>query len=323
MLSRLIVILAFEGVTLLDVVAPADVFHVANMSLKERCDKPYEIKVASLAGGQVLSMSGVAISTVSLSSIDATDIDTIIVPGGGPPQKPPIPHDLVAWLKASAKGVRRLCGVCTGSFLLAAAGLLEGKRVTTHWQALKLLRETAKNLEIVDDSIFIRDGNTWTSAGFSTGTDLALALIEADEGYSKSVELAKTMVVYQKRSGSQSQLSAALASQEKSDSRFSKIHAFIVDNLTSNLTVEGLAEEMNMSMRSFVRKYKESLGCTPMKTVESIRLEHACDQLTTTKVAIKRVAQNSGFGSEQNMRRAFVRCLNVTPQAYRDTFSKS
>lgn len=317
-MTRLIVILAFEGVTSVDVASAADVFHVGALYHNKNQHKPYDIKVASVAGGLIKSMSGLGIDTIALESIDCRKIDTIIVPGGGPPLNPPIPEDLVAWLKKHAGGIRRICGVCTGTFLLAEAGLLEGKRVTTHWQAEGVLRQRYSNLNIDMSSIFIKDDNLWTSAGFSVGTDVALALIEEDEGHDKAVQLAKTMVIYLKRSGSQPQLSTPLGFQEKSDDHFSKLHAWIVENLTSELSTERLAEEAGMSVRTFVRRYKEAVGCTPARTVEAIKLEVACEGLSNSSDSIKQIARASGFGDQQNMRRAFIRSFGVSPKQYRE-----
>ena len=317
-MSKLIVIVAFDGVTSVDVVAPIDVFHAANVYSGPGGKHPYETNIASVNGGAVTSMSGVAINTVPLDTIDAGTIDTLIVPGGGPPTDPPVPEDLVAWLATHANGIRRICGICTGTFLLAAAGLVDGKKVTTHWQAASLFQDRHCNIDVDVDSIFLRDGHVWTSAGFSTGTDLTLALIEEDEGYEQAVKLAKIMVVFFKRSGSQSQFSVPLAVQEKSDYRFSRLHAWIVDNLTEDLSVERLAEQANMSVRTLLRHYKQNIGCTPNKTVETLRLEHACDCLVSSDASIKHIAKISGFGAQQNMRRAFLRSLDMTPQKYRE-----
>lgn len=319
---RHIVALAFDGITLSDLVTAVDTFHLTSMPLDFHLKGKYQVSVASMGGGSVNSMSKLAIETVALESLDSNQIDTLIVAGGGPPQRPPIPKDLVAWLRSNAANIRRVCGVCTGSFLLAEAGLLEGKRVTTHWQAAKLLKQNYKNIDVDVESIFIRDGQIWTSAGFSAVTDLMLALIEEDEGHDTSVELAKTMVLYLKRSGDQSQVSIPLSYQEKSDYQFSKLHAWIVDNLTMDLSLELLAEKAKMSPRTFVRRYKESLGCTPAKTVEAIRIEYACDSLATTNDSIKHIAYTSGFGNPQNMRRAFIRSLGMSPQEFRSSRQK-
>lgn len=319
-----VVILAFDGVTLSDIAGPMDVFYLseglsAGIDATGRLPR-YEVAVASIDGGTVRPSSGLPIGTVALAEFDERSIDTLIVPGGGPPTEPPVPAPLVDWLRARGAAARRICSVCTGIFLLAEAGLADGRRATTHWLAAQALARRYEHLIVDSDPIFVRDGALWSSAGFTAGLDLSLALIEEDLGHAFAMQMARNLVMFMKRPGGQSQFSAPLASQSAGDPAFDKLHAWIMDNLSQSLPVSRLADEAGMAPRTFARRYATQIGRTPAKTIEIFRLEAACRQLCVHQVSLKKVAQDTGFGDEQNLRRAFVRHFGVIPQQYRERF---
>jgi transcriptional regulator GlxA family with amidase domain len=322
--KRTIVVLAFDAVTLSDIAGPVDVFHMSEELLAvidpHRGLARYELIVASPNGGPVRPSSGVPISTIALRELDGMAIDTLMVPGGGPPNDPPVPGDVTRWLRENGARARRICSVCTGIFLVAEAGLADGRRVTTHWMAANSLSQRYPGIVVDSDPIFVRDGDLWSSAGFTAGLDLALALVEEDYGHNVAIQLARNLVMFLKRPGGQSQFSAPLASQSAGDAAFDKLHAWIMDNLAAKLPIPLLAERAGMAPRTFARRYTMQIGRTPAKTIEMFRLEAACRQLCGGVISLKKVAADNGFGDEQNLRRAFVRNFGVIPQQYRERF---
>ncbi len=319
--TRTILLLAFDEVALLDLVGPADAFTVMSSHILSGTPPAYRVTVASTRGGPVRSVSGLAIDTLCLDAIQMAAVDTIIVPGGGPPEAPPVPPDLVAWLAANGPAARRLCSVCTGAFLLAAAGLAEGRRLATHWEAAGELQRRHPAVAVEPEPIFVHDGPLWSSAGFTAGIDLALALVEEDHGHAAAMQLARLMVMFVKRPGEQRQYSSTLASQTAADPAFDRLHAWIADSLDADLRVENLAARVNMAPRTFARRYARVVGRTPAKTVELLRLEAACQALLDPEVPIKQVARRCGFGDEQNLRRSFLRRYGMVPAQYRSRFA--
>jgi transcriptional regulator GlxA family with amidase domain len=265
--------------------------------------------------------TGLAIVTVPLAALDGVAIDTLIAPGGSTNDTAPASPALIAWLAARAPGARRVCSVCTGAFLLAAAGLLEGKRATTHWDYTARLAARFPTVRVECDPIFVRDGTTWTSAGVTAGIDLALALVEEDLGHAVAIAAARDLVMYMKRPGGQSQFSAPLAAQTGADGRFGELHAWMAANLKEDLRVESLAARAGMSPRTFARAYAARTGRTPARTVELMRLEAARRALEETDRPLKRVAVEVGYGEEQTLRRVFQRRFGVAPSDYRMRFS--
>ncbi|MFC3227510.1 GlxA family transcriptional regulator [Marinibaculum pumilum] len=320
--TRTILLLAFEEVALLDLVGPADAFTVVSGHVLSQSPPAYRVAVASVPGGPIRSVSGLSIDTLALDAIDPAAIDTIIVPGGGPPQAPPVPPNLVAWLAGNGAAARRLCSVCTGAFLLAAAGLAEGRRLATHWEAAGELQRRHPAVSVEPEPIFVHDGPVWSSAGFTAGIDLALALVEEDHGHAAAMQLARLMVMFVKRPGEQRQFSSALASQTAADPAFDRLHAWIVDNLDADLRVEALAARAGMAPRTFARRYARAAGRTPARTVELLRLEAACQALLDPQLPIKQVARRCGFGDEQNLRRCFLRRYGMVPAQYRSRFAR-
>jgi len=287
----------------------------------------YRTTVASIDGGILQTFPGLPIVTERLDSLDDQPIDTLIIPGVPVDEHCTLQPELVAWIGRHAPRARRVCSVCTGAFYLAAAGLLDGRRATTHWRDASQLARRFPNVQVDADPIFIRDvgrregeGVVWTSAGVTAGIDLALALIEEDVGHAVAMQAARRLVVFMKRPGGQSQYSAALAAQASADGPFEALHSWMAAHLRDDLSVERLAERTRMSPRTFARRYVDEVGRTPAKTVAALRLEAASRALADSRRPLKRIALDCGFGSEQNLRRAFLRRFGVLPLDYRERF---
>ncbi len=319
---RQIVIVAFDQALLLDVSGPLQALDTARqLCLARGSSDPYRLAVTSLPGGAVVTSSGLPIITEPLAAFKGKAIDTIIVAGGPGARVEQADPRLIRWLSARARRARRVCSVCTGAFLLAAAGLLDGRRAVTHWRSCALLQQRYPEVRVEADPIFIRDGNIWTSAGVTAGIDLALALIEEDLGRSLALAVARQLVVFLKRPGGQSQFSAVLEAQSADDS-FSALHEWIARHLGEDLRVERLAEQAGMSPRNFARVYARRMGATRAKTVERLRLEAARRALEDQPASIEAIARRCGFGDEERMRRSFLRQLGVAPRQYRQRFSR-
>ena len=318
-----VVLLAYDHMNLLDLSGPLQALTTANRRSPAGGPACYETLVASVDGGLVTTGSGLQVMTVALATLAQVPIDTLIAPGGCKGDAFDAPPALVAWIAARAATFRRLCSVCTGAFLLAAAGQLEGRRVATHWDWAARLQRQHPDVAIDADKIFIRDGAVWTSAGVSAGIDLTLALIEADYGHQIAIDTARQMVMFIKRAGGQSQFSVPLAAQshDKDSAGFAELHAWIAAHLTGDLSVGRLAEQAGMAPRTFARQYAARLGRTPGKTVEAMRLEAACRALEDTTLPLKSIAAGSGHVDEQNLRRVFQRQLGISPTQYRSRFS--
>lgn len=322
--ERRIVLVGFNGLQALDLVGPLEVFAKARERAPDVGAAPfrYEILVASAGGGLVDTTSGLQLaSAVSLSDLP-DDLDTIMVVGGAVDMLDGSDEGvtLVEWLRARAPSARRVASVCTGAFLLAAAGLLEGRRATTHWASCAILQRMCPTTTVVADAIYVADGNVYTSAGITAGIDLALALVEQDLGAAVALAVARDIVLYLRRPGGQSQFSASLAAQAQASDRFRELLAWIAENPTENLGVLELADRAAMSERNFGRLFKAQTGMTPATYVELVRLDRAKMLLETTKWPLARVADRSGLGTVATLIRAFNRRLGVTPEAYRARF---
>jgi transcriptional regulator GlxA family with amidase domain len=227
---------------------------------------------------------------------------------------------LLDWVRQRARQVRRVASVCTGAFLLAPAGVLDGRRAVTHWSFCEDLARRFPAVRVERDPIFVRDGPVWTSAGVTAGIDLALALVEEDLGRTIALAVARYLVVFLKRPGGQAQFSAALSLQAAED-RFGALHDWINAHLAADMSLPVLASQAGMSERSFSRRYAEATGLTPVRAVERLRVEAARRLLSESRLPVKRISQRCGFGSEETMRRSFLRLLSATPQEYRARFS--
>lgn len=317
MQQRHVVFVVFPQALLLDLSGPLAVFELS-CETSEGGAPPYRLTVASAAGGLIRTSCGLEVMSAPLSSVG--EVDTLVIVGGiGVHEAACEPH-LLAWLTAHAGNIRRLCSVCTGTFVLAAAGLLDRRRVVTHWGSCQLLQDRFPELTVSPDAIYEHDGPIWTSAGVTAGIDLALALIEDDRGHAEAIRVAKRLVVFLKRSGGQTQFSVPLALQEADDGGFEALHSWISDHLDQDLRVETLAQRVSMSPRTFARLYAARTGRTPAKVVEELRLDAARRALEETRQSIKEIAVRCGFTDEERMRRAFRRRLGVNPQDYRGKF---
>jgi transcriptional regulator GlxA family with amidase domain len=318
---RRVEILAFERVQLLDVAGPLQVFATANdLAVHRRLPPPYALEVVAPTAPSIRTSAGLGLVTAPLPPVRET-LDTLIVAGGFGVNAAREDQLLLNWLRERSRQARRVASVCSGALLLAAAGLLAGRRATTHWTRCAELARRHPDVRVESDPIFIRDGDVWTSAGITAGIDLALALVEDDLGRQTALDVARQLVVFLKRPGGQAQFSAALALQH-GDDRFGPLHAWIGDNLSGDLTVPRLAARAGMSDRTFLRRYKQATGATPAKAIERLRVEAAQRKLCDSREPIKRIAVRCGFGCEETMRRSFARIVHVAPQDYRDRFSR-
>jgi transcriptional regulator GlxA family with amidase domain len=314
---RRIVIVAFPGVQPLDVVGPAQVFAAAN----ELEPDAYRIDVVAGRAEPIDTPGGYAIvPRAGLSSVRGA-IDTLIVPGGEGTRAAILDDRLIPFVQRAARRSRRVASVCTGAFLLARAGLLDGRRATTHWAWCDVLRRAFPAVEVLDDPIFVNEGDLWTSAGVTAGMDLALALVEQDHGPGLSLEIARHLVLFVKRPGGQSQFSAQLAAQSPEREPLRELQAWMVDHLDADLSVPALAQRAYMSERNFSRAFKAETGMTPAAYVEALRVERARLALETTAERADAIARRCGFGTPETMRRAFARRLGVSPAAYRTHFA--
>ena len=311
----------FPGVTLLDISGPAQVF----AELRE-IDLPaasYSLSYLSSAGGSVPTDVGMMIDTAPISSVRPHQVDTLVIPGG--PGIWALRQDttLMSWISQTLARARRVASVCLGAFVLAWIGALDGKRAATHWRYCPRLQDSFPEIHVEPDAIFVRDGQVWSSAGVSAGIDLALAMIEEDFGHTVALDIARRLVVFLKRPGGQSQFSTVLAAQASDvEGRFSALHAWILENIASDLKVERLAEMAGMTPRTFARTYVSRTGMTPASGVEALRVETARLLLESGQVGgVVEVAKRAGFGDDERMRRAFIRHLGVSPSEYRRRFS--
>ena len=318
--SRLIEVLAFPAVQLLDVAGPLQVFASTNDVIAEAGGTPpYAIRVVAQRGDGVTASAGLGLAAEALPPIGAA-VDTLIIAGGQGVEAAVADPALVDWVRARAGQARRTASVCTGAFLLAAAGVLDGRRAATHWSCCAELARRFPAVRVEPDPIFVRDGPVWTSAGVTAGIDLALALVEQDFGRTVALTVARYLVVFLKRPGGQAQFSTALSLQE-ADDRFGALHGWIDAHLADDLSLPVLASQAGMSERSFSRRYAEATGLTPGRAVERLRVEAARHLLSESRQPVKRISQRCGFGSEETMRRSFLRLLAATPQDYRARFS--
>lgn len=301
----------FEGFQILDAAGPIAAFEIAARFAPEA----YDVRVAARAAGMVRSSSGVRWPAESLGA--QRDIDTLMVVGGHGTYLAMQDEKFVAAIKRAPQRAQRVSSVCSGAFLLAQAGLLAGKRATTHWRRARQFQKLFPDVRLDADCIHVRDGQIWTSAGISAGIDLSLAMIGDDLGEDIATEVAREMVVYAKRPGGQAQHSALL-DLDASGARFAHLNAWMRDHLGDDLSVERLAAEAAMSPRNFARAYVAETGVTPAKAVERLRVDAARAALQQG-AAIQEIAERTGFGDPERMRRAFIRLYGAPPAAMRRT----
>ncbi|HEY2282572.1 MAG TPA: GlxA family transcriptional regulator [Solirubrobacteraceae bacterium] len=309
----------YPEVQSLDFVGPQEVFVAAQklIAATGRTEPGYRVSVASLDGAPLRMSSGLRI-VPDMSLADAPKrIDTLVVPGGAGSAGASAEAGLLEWLRQAAPGARRVASVCTGAFVLAAAGLLDGRRATTHWASAAKLSERYPAVEVDPEPIYVRDGKVWTSAGVTAGMDLALALVEEDLDREAALTIARHLVLFLRRPGNQSQFSATLAGQAPEREPLRDVQRYVVEHVSEDLSVRMLAERAHMSSRNFARAFTAETGITPGRYVERVRLEAARRALEDTVRPIAAVASSCGFGTPETMRRTFVRVLGVAPAEYR------
>jgi transcriptional regulator GlxA family with amidase domain len=311
--SRVVVIIVFDDVTMLDVAGAGEVFAEAN-----RFGADYQIKIASVDGRDVRTSIGIRLGvTDSVASIEAAD--TVLVAGSDDMPARAIDPELVEAVKSVAGRTRRVASICTGSFILAQAGLLSGRRATTHWRNVRSFARAFPDITVEPDAIFVRDGDVYTSAGVSSGIDLALALVEEDYGTELVRDVARWLVVYLKRAGGQSQFSSLIEANPPAQSALRVVTDAIAADPGADHSVRTLAARASLSTRQLTRLFRSELGTTPADYVEMVRIDAARAALDAGR-SVTETAHLAGFGSTETLRRAFVEHLGVPPKAYRDRF---
>ncbi|MDJ0786873.1 MAG: GlxA family transcriptional regulator [Myxococcota bacterium] len=318
--TRRVVFLAFADVVLIDLVGPWEVFATANALTAPR-SRPYELELVSGDGSAMIaSGGGVSLASDHTARGSRGAIDTLVVPAASSISNAEGLLHPSRTLRRLAQRSRRVVSICGGAFFLAAAGLLDGRRATTHWRGVRELASRYPEIDVQEDPIFVKDGNVYTSAGATAGIDLALALVEEDLGRAVALECARDLVVFMRRPGGQSQFSATLESQHTERDALNDLIAWAADNLSSDLSVEGMAVRANMSPRNFSRVFRNEIGQTPASFVEKLRVEAARRHLEESDEALDSISAKCGFGSADSMRRSFHRVIKVAPRDYRVRF---
>lgn len=313
---RRIVFLAYPGFQSLDVFGPLEAFALTNRGYPDS----YDVQLVA-PDGPLATSSGIGLApTLGLDSATGP-IDTLVVAGGAGARRAAADGVLVDWIREAAPRSRRVASVCTGAFLLAAGGLLDGRRATTHWHACAALQRAYPQIKVETDPIFVRDGNIYTSAGITAGIDLALGLIAEDLGSKAALETARSLVLFVRRPGGQSQFSATLAGQPAERDGIYDIQHWIAEHLDADLSVPALAARTCMSPRHFARVFARETGVTPAEYVSEVRTERARLLLETTDLQVDEIAAKCGFGTVETLRRTFGRTLHVNPRDYRARFA--
>jgi transcriptional regulator GlxA family with amidase domain len=318
---RSVVIVAFDGMQPLDAIGPHEVFAGATAVLASRNRKTsgYDLTLVSERGTPITTESGLQIITSPLPARN-TRIDTLLIPGGEGAQTARHREPLVAWIRDAARCSRRIASVCTGAFIAAEAGLLDGRTVTTHWARARQLADEYPLLDVDQDPIYRRDGAVWTSAGVTAGIDLALAMVEADHGGDVAQTVARWMVMFLHRPGGQTQFSVPVWVPRASRSTVRDAQDFIDNHPSDDHRLDLLAARAAMSPRHFSRVFTAQVGETPARYVERVRVEAARVELETSASSLDHIATTCGFGTAESLRRAFQRRVGVAPDAYRRRF---
>lgn len=318
-----VLFIVYPNIVLLDLVGPLQVFtHARKTALSGAA---YQTHVASFEGGQIETNTILQIESDPLvkwrEAHQNPPLHTLIVIGGDGAIDAALDQPFVEQVRLLAEQSTRVCSVCSGALVLAAAGLLNDRRAVTHWEDCEQLAGQYPAVNVEVDPIFIKDGNVWTSAGITAGIDMALAIIEEDLGKPAAIEMARSLVTPMVRSGGQSQFSSELDRQARdTEGRFSHLHNWISDNIQRKISVDDMAEECGMSSRNFSRRYADVMGISPAKALEAVRVDKARDLLATTDKSIKVIAGRCGFQDDERMRRAFLRSINTSPTEYRKQF---
>jgi transcriptional regulator GlxA family with amidase domain len=314
--AQRIVFVGFDGVQSLDVSGPWEVFNTAGLI----AGAPPDLRLLTIDGDDVRSGSGLALRADGAIGSHRGPVDTLVVPGGLGVRDALRDPDLVAAVARLAGRAERVAGVCTGAFLLAEAGILDGRSATTHWAGCERLAERYPGVAVESDPIFVRDGNVLTSAGVTAGMDLALALAEEDHGPEAALETARMLVIYARRPGGQAQFSVQLSQQLAESRPIRELQSWIGEHLDGDLSVAALAARVHLSERQFARVFRREVGATPADYVERLRVERARTVLETDPMPLEAVARRCGFAGAELMRRAFQRRLGTTPREYRSRF---
>jgi transcriptional regulator GlxA family with amidase domain len=313
---RRVAILAFDGAQTLDVTGPYEVFSMAG---RIAGGDAYKVEIVARTKDPIRTGSALGI-VPDRTTATSPALDTLLVAGGEGVLRAIEDDALVSWVARTSGRARRTASVCTGTYMLAAAGLLDGRRAATHWAAAAHLARRHPEIDVDPEAIYVRDGDVWTSAGVTAGMDLALALVEEDLGRDVALEVARWLVVFVKRPGGQSQFSSHLQAQLADRAPLRELQQWMAANLQGDLSVPSLAARANMSDRNFARAFGKEVGMTPGAYVEALRVDHARLRLESTGQKLEAVAEECGFGAVETMRRAFHRRLGVSPNDYRSKF---
>ena len=320
---RRVAMVAFPAVQILDVTGPLEILSSAGLAeTTARRGPGYAIEIVAPALGNLAASCGIRLGVDQTYDDRPESLDTLIVAGGIGSTAAAEDERLLEYVRAVAPRARRVCSVCTGAFILAAAGLLDGRRATTHWAYAARLAERYPAIDVDPDSIYVRDREIWTSAGVTSGMDLALALVEEDCDRELALEVSRWMVLFLKRSGGQSQFSAQLAGQMADRDSIRELQTWVVDHPEADHSVAALASRVAMSPRHFARVFKDEVGQPPARFVECVRVETARRRLEESGRSVEEIADGAGFGTSETMRRAFLRQIGVGPAAYRERFSE-
>jgi transcriptional regulator GlxA family with amidase domain len=319
---RRVVVLVFPGFQILDAVGPIEVLNAATrLAAEGHSRRPgYRIELVAPQAGQVASSNGLAVMAEHAMADVRGAIDTLVIAGGFGTRAYARDAAVIAWVRRVAARSRRVTSVCTGALLLAEAGLLDGKRATTHWAFARELASLYPKVRVEADSIYLKEGRVYTSAGVTSGMDLALSLVEEDLGRGIALAAARWLVLFLKRPGGQAQFSAELSAQAAAREPIRDLQWWILDHLDEDLSVEALASRAGMSPRNFARVFSREVGATPARYVERVRIEAARRRLEESSASIDEVADACGFGTGETMRRAFLRNVRVAPSHYRNRF---
>ena len=309
--QRRVLCFVYDGFEILDLSGPSSVFACASGIAREAL---YTVEAVSIGGGDVASAAGITVATRAVESITLRRSDTVLVVGAEarPTVAGMADRETQAWLHRAASSCERLGSVCSGAFLLANAGLLEGKSATTHWEGCDQLSDHFPGIRVESNALYVRDGRLWTSAGVTTGIDMALAMIADDHDGALASKTAKRLVVYAHRPGHQSQFSDVLSAQVSANGAFCELVDWLQENVGAQITVEDMADHAGMSVRSFYRKFSDAMGVSPSKFFEALRLEKA-KLLLEARQPVKMVAAATGFTSDSGFRKTFSKRFGVSP----------
>jgi transcriptional regulator GlxA family with amidase domain len=321
---RRIVAIALPESDPLEIVGPLEVLSAANLVLSAAADRPdlgYDIEVAGISKGNAYAWNGMRIVIDKTYDEISGPIDTVLVQAVDPKEKILENEPFLAWLRTTSTTARRISSICTGTYALAQAGLLNGRHATTHWAWCENLRSRYPEVLVDADPIYVCDGNIYTSAGGTAGMDLMLAFVEADFGREVALKTAQLLVVYLKRPGGQAQFSVQLSTQLAERGAIRDVQAWVSEHLGEGLSVEAMAERAHMSPRNFARVFTRETGITPARYVERLRVEAARQRLEESSAGIGQISHACGFGTPEAMRQAFVRHLKISPREYRAKFA--